>query len=216
MTDRLVFFDLETGGLEPGRHPIIQFAGVAVDAKSFEELDALEVKIHFDPDACEPDALRLNSFNADTWQREAVLPGEAETRISSFLKRHATVEMVSRKGKPYRVAQLVGHNAASFDFPFLSAWYRARDAFLSASFSVLDTLQLARWHFLHTSGAAPKSMRLGDLCEFFDIPAVEAHDALSDVRATAQVCRQLLARFVSPRALTQAEAGLPRHPEVSA
>lgn len=33
MSDRIVFFDLETGGLDPVRHPVIQFAGVAVEVE---------------------------------------------------------------------------------------------------------------------------------------------------------------------------------------
>ena len=40
MEQRLVFFDLETGGLDPKRNPIIQLAAVAVDSH-LEVIEAL-------------------------------------------------------------------------------------------------------------------------------------------------------------------------------
>ncbi len=58
----VVFFDLETGGLEPERHPIIQLAAVAVSGDLERELGELEIKLRFDPAHCEVEALRGNSF----------------------------------------------------------------------------------------------------------------------------------------------------------
>ncbi len=58
MEQRLVFFDLETGGLDPKRHPIIQLAAVAVDA-GLEVLEAFEAKVIFDRNKANAHSLQL-------------------------------------------------------------------------------------------------------------------------------------------------------------
>ena len=189
----LVFFDLETGGLDHGLHAITQIAAVAVAADSLAEVDRFEVKVKFRPENVDPAAMSLNSYNAETWEREAVHPLDACTRLSTFFQKHATVRMTShRTGRDYFVAQLVGHNAATFDGPFLQAWYKRLDQFLPASYRVLCTLQRAVWHFQERPNVCqPESFKLGALCEHFGIPATGAHDALADVLATGELYRAL-------------------------
>ena len=113
---RTVFFDLETGGLEPGVHPIIQFAAVAVD-ENFHTLEELELKLRFDIGVCTGEALEVNSFDPDVWEKQAIDPRAAMVAITSFLKRHNTVKLISKRGNPYYVALMVGHNASNFDGP---------------------------------------------------------------------------------------------------
>jgi oligoribonuclease (3'-5' exoribonuclease) len=47
MEQRIVFVDIETGGLDPKKHPVIQIGAAAVDG-SLEVLEAFEAKIQFD------------------------------------------------------------------------------------------------------------------------------------------------------------------------
>lgn len=194
---RLVFFDLETGGLDPKTHPIIQFAARSVFSDTFEPAGELEIKIRFDPAGCEHGALVVNRYfeRAEEW-KHAETDREAVESIASFLRLHSTVPMVSKAGRPYRLAKLCGHNAAAFDFPFLREFFSIRGAFLPAAFSVLDSLQLARWIFHERSLAGhpePASNRLEDLASALGVEIENAHDALSDVRTTAEVTRRLLA-----------------------
>lgn len=44
--NKMVFFDLETGGLDPGRDPIIQFAAIA--GEDWEIVEELEIKLEFE------------------------------------------------------------------------------------------------------------------------------------------------------------------------
>lgn len=189
---KTVFFDLETGGLDPDVHPITQIALVAVD-EEFNVCEELELKLMFDVGVCSDDALAVNSYDADTWKKEAVSQQQAMAHVSSFLKRHATVKMISKRGSPYYVAQLAGHNAATFDGPFLQKWYRRADQFMPAGYRVLCTLQLAQWHF-YNHASPPSNMKLGTLCNLFGIslPPDEAHDALADVRANVKLARLLI------------------------
>lgn len=189
---KTVFFDLETGGLEPGVHPIIQFAAVAVD-EEFNVVEEIELKLKFNVEDCSPTALEMNAFDPKVWEDQAVDPRAAMIAISSFLKRHSTVKLLSKRGSPYYVALMAGHNAAVFDGPFLQKWYKAADQFLPGYFRVMCTSQLAQWHF-YNDDEAPENMKLGTLCRHFgvDLPEEEAHDALADVRANAKLAQCLL------------------------
>jgi oligoribonuclease (3'-5' exoribonuclease) len=117
---KLVFFDLETGGLNPKRHPIIQLAAIAVDYH-LEPVEAFEAKMRFDEREANRNSLRKNHYHRGLWAREALEPEEVARNFAEFLRRHATVPMLAADGRPYQVAQVVAHNA-SFDGTFLQAW----------------------------------------------------------------------------------------------
>ena len=190
--DRVVFFDLETGGLEPGKHPVIQFAGIAVD-DLWEEVEALELKIAFDIAKAEPAALAVNHYSAEAWA-EAIPAAAAVAQIGNFLRRHSTVRKLSKAQKPYSVARVAAHNAR-FDCDHLGAFFKARGEFCPAAlYEPLDTLALARWVTFREAGPGPVDHKLGSLCAWLGIEYGNAHDALADVRATIQVARILSGR----------------------
>lgn len=195
MEHRLVFVDLETGGLDPKRHPIIQLAAIAVDGENLATLEAIELKVRFDERRAAKYSLRKNSYSRRIWQEQAVPETEAAWKFAEFLKRHATYSNVSRDGREYLLAQLVAHNA-EFDAVFLQAWYNRLDMFFPARRQTLCTLQRSMWYFFENSSGAPQSQRLEALCEHFGVPfsAAEAHDALGDTRATVGLYRALVAR----------------------
>lgn len=190
---RIVFFDLETSGLDKERHAITQIAAIAVCVITGVVHEEIEIKVLFKVEDADPEALRVNSYSKEVWERDAVHPEQALSQFSAFLKRHATVKMTSKLGRPYRVARLAGHNSATFDGPFLQAWYSRLGQFCPASYLTLDTLQLALWHF---SGAVqqfqPENFKLQTLCNHLGIPTEgEAHDALADVKATVALWKFL-------------------------
>lgn len=194
---RIVFFDLETGGLDPDKHPIIQAAFVAVSPieDGMKELAHLELKIQFSEKLCDPKALEMNNYNPDVWNIEAHSPDRACAKIVSFLEEYKDLEQVSKtSGKAYRVAQLAGYNAQAFDFRFLQAWFKRREAFLPASFRVLDSYQLALWFMLVLGrGKETADYKLGSVAEALGIPLEGAeHDALADCRRTVAFTRALL------------------------
>ncbi len=193
MEQRIVCFDLETGGLDPKRHPIIQLAAIAV-TEEFEVPETIEIKIQFDEKKASADALRKNHYHPGLWASVGKEPQEAAREFAAFLKRHATCPMLSAKGQPFNVAQLAAHNSA-FDGPFLSTWYERLGIYLPAKRLVLCTMQLAMWQFLGVE-QGPRSFKLQDLCEHFGIrfDAAKAHDALGDVTATVELFRAMAKR----------------------
>lgn len=194
MSQHLVFFDLETGGTEPKRHPIIQLAAVAVD-EHLEVLEAFEAKIKFNPRQAKAQSLRKNHYHPGVWANDAREPKLVAQDFSEFLRRHASVPALSAQGKPYQVAQLVAHNAA-FDARFLTAWYDKLNLYLPARRLVLCTMQLAMWRFVSGEDAPPANYQLATLCEYFGVPfhAASAHDALGDASATVQLFQALARR----------------------
>lgn len=194
MSSRVVFFDLETGGLDPQVHPVIHFAGVAVD-EAWCPVDEMEVLIAFDEDQAGPEALQKNNYDPERWLREAVPPARAVGQISAFLRRHATLEVPKKSGRgTWLACELAGHNAQSFDRPFLGELFRAHGEFCVGTFQVLDTYSLALWwRALLPAVERPENLRLPTLAAHFGIEHPEAHDALADVRVNVEVAKRLLA-----------------------
>ena len=193
ISPRRVFFDLETGGLNASRHPIIQIAAVAFDIH-WQELERFEVKLKFDEADADPEALKKVCYSKHLWAKHAVSPITAYERFCYFLREHATVDKLSQAGKPYHVARLFAHNA-KFDSEFLWSFHdrlrkKNKKLFLPADRHVICTLQTALLYFETAYDLEkPPDYKLGTLCDYFGIPfsANEAHDALYDCVATARL-----------------------------
>lgn len=187
----------------PG-NPVIQVAAIACEADTWEPLETFEVKLGFRRELATGEALEINSFDHDLWIEESVRCFDGLEMFRAFLDRHKTVELISKKGNPYNVAQLCGHNAASFDLDFIlrsfqdPEWQKyalpgdaprkepVKGIFFPGSFQVIDTLHLARW----VLAGQVEDFKLGTLAEHFKIPT-PTHDALADVRVTVEVARML-------------------------
>jgi len=184
-------FDTETGGLKP-EHPTIQIAALCVDNETFETVDEVEWKIHFEPDRCDPEALEKNSYDPTLWSAEAADPETVRLGLSGFFSRHADYHLISKKGNPYDTVRLIAHNAP-FDVPRLrELWGDQYTPF--CWWYPLDTLQLALWHFARDVDPSerPVNFQLATLCEYFGINPSGAHDALEDCRLVAALLRNLL------------------------
>jgi len=190
-----VFFDLETGGLEP-QHPTIQIAAVAY-GPDWQEIEALELKLKFAEADCAPKALAMNCYDQEAWRQQAVEPLLARAELQTFFERYATWQLVSKKGNHYNTCRIAGHNAAHFDAPRLQAlWGKKYAPF--AWFYPLDTVHLALWYFTCWNVPQPGNYQLTTLCDHFKIPGGDigcAHDALYDARMTAGLAREILYRI---------------------
>lgn len=187
--ERLVFVDLEVGRFKRQRL-ILQIAAVAV-SRSLVELESFEAKIQTDvPRGAD---VRHRRFNRAQWLTEARHPKIVAYDFGRFLGRHATMEISGDSRRRIAVAQLIAHNA-EFDGLFLRDWFERLGLYLPASYRVYCTLQRAMWLFHeHSAMTPPADFKLGTLCRHFGItlPLDEAHDALADVRATAELYRRM-------------------------
>jgi DNA polymerase-3 subunit epsilon len=184
----VVYFDLETGGLEV-THPIIQIGAVAV--RGGQPIDRYEAKLQFLPGYCSPEALAKNGWDEEVWCREAKPALDVAREFAAWLSPYKCLPKVSKAGKAYKVAQLAGYNAAVFDAPRIQRLYQQLGIFLPADYKVLDVMQLVLWYCELYPNHGMDSHKLGNVCAHFGIPLDNAHDALADTLATAQLAELL-------------------------
>lgn len=184
---RMIFFDLETGGLEMDS-PIIQIAAAAVNVDNWKVEATREWKCLFSVADCEPKALEVNHYTPKAWT--AAIPfGEAMDKFHAFIREYRDVSKKSAKGSTYSVAQLAGYNTEAFDMPRVMKYFKDRGLFFAANPWTYDVLQLARWKTIHRVDVLDH--KLTTLCEKFGIEH-NAHDALGDVLATVELARRLM------------------------
>ena len=184
-----VFYDLETGGTR-WNDEIIQIGAVCGD-------DEFEVKLQFDIDNADAEALEMNSFDYDLWINDAIPLEEGLDKFSSWLSDHAYVKKISKKkGKEYWVARLSGYNIIRFDGSFLYRAYNDLSMFRPWDQTVYDVMQLARWCIQDDS----KSFKLIEVAKHLGINLdnINAkggqHDAVWDAMLTRAICYELMPR----------------------
>lgn len=178
-----VYFDLETGGLLPDS-PNIQLAAVAVC--DGQEIDSFNRLIQFDESDADKNALAMNHYDAQRWANEALPEVRVIRQFCAFLSLHKTVTLTSRHGQPYQVARLAGYNAAWFDGPRLNRMIDQYGFFPPWRRPTLDVLQIVM-EKCDQRRLWPKNFKLSTVAEFLGVNVVDAHDALGDVRMTAQI-----------------------------
>ena len=182
----IAFVDLETTGLDPSRHDIIELGVVLVDARTLEVLDEYEALVI--PERlgdAQLDALAINGFTTAAWEHALPLR-EALLAVAPLLDG----------------ALIAGHNVG-FDWSFLEAGFRrAGLALPNVDYHRLDTASLA-WPLVVT-GELP-SMSLEPLAKLLGLERPHPHRALADARCSLEVARRLVERMRAGGVLT----GLP-------
>jgi exonuclease I len=186
-----VYFDYETGGTE-AHHPNTQLAAIAVD-ENYQEVASFNELIQFDEALADPVALALNHYDAAVWKERAIPESEVVEKFATFLEGYKSVTVTSKSGGKYKVARLAGYKAETFDGPRLKRAFA--DRFLPAHPIILDVFQLVQWYCNFFPENLPPSTKLSEVCQFLGIPVDNAHDALSDVRMTAQLERVIRERW---------------------
>lgn len=179
----LVFLDVETTGLDPQKHEILEVAAIRVTADLSRILDTFCTKVRptrlHDAD---PAALTVNGYSDAEWA-DAIELDEALTVLWPILKG----------------AVPAGHNIG-FDLRFLEAAAHAtgratEKGALPTDYRRLDTASLA-W-LLVTTGQSSR-WNLDATCAALGIAQERQHRALDDVRAALQVARVVRERWLHP------------------
>jgi DNA polymerase III epsilon subunit-like protein len=190
MPEKLIYTDIETTGLVPGKHAIIQIAAIKeVDGEVVGELD---LKIKPFPDAhIHPKALEVNGITEDELMSEDRIEyGEAISRFLDFSGLNGFV-------RPSDRAYFVGYNSSGFDFPHMQAM---------ASYCGVDYF-FAKWHWpgIDVAVLACEALRRDRTrMRRFNLEFVaqhlglswdgDLHDAMVDIRLTRDVHRELVRR----------------------
>ena len=169
----IAFIDLETSGLDPTRHEILEIGVIRVQGAGLAEIDRTDVRVH--PrhiETADPAALGLNGYSAKAWENAASLT-EALEWIAPLLEG----------------AILAGHGVA-FDKAFLDvAWRDTGVTPPEMDHHLLDTVTLA-WPLL--AAGLVDSLSLAPVCAALGIDGREPHRALADADRSLDVARVLL------------------------
>lgn len=175
----LIFFDLETSGLDFDKHEIIQISAIdAATGDSFNEY------LDFDIKKADKIALEKNSFDETLWDEKAVPQELGIRRFGEFVKAHAHLEFESRKGK---LAAMAGYNVLGFDKFFVDKSFRRHEIFFPGDYRMYDIYALILWKY-----PGLEKYSLENMCEYLHIGHEELHDSLADVRATIEVAKLIL------------------------
>lgn len=180
---KILYFDTETTGLNPEKHAMIQIAGILeIDGKEEARFDF--TLRPFENDLIDDKALEVHGRTRDEIMTYPS-PGDVYKDIVSFFSRY--IDKYDPKDKFYPA----GYNVR-FDLDFLSSFFRKNGDVYFGSFcnwKAIDALPIM--HFFDAMGYVHyENYKLETVCEKLGIN-IQAHDALSDIRATRELIKKL-------------------------
>ena len=179
-----IVFDCETGGLYEDKNPITQYAAVILDGSTLKEIDRWEtfVKPYADlvieQEALDRTMVSMSDINKGMSVKEFI------STATEFWETHRA------KSKKKEMGRLipVGHNIP-FDNRMLN-WalnYLKKPNVEEWMFpNIIDTLSLAKLAF---GINGEEKINLGACCTAAKIKLTDAHGAMNDVEATADLLR---------------------------
>jgi DNA polymerase III epsilon subunit family exonuclease len=176
----LAFIDVETTGLNPDVHEIIEL-GVVLARQIPQEGKgpALEVVEEFEykiiPERlfnADPESLKINGYTSEKWTDAKPLK-----------------EVMEDFAKRTQGASFVAHNV-SFDLEFIKRAFERAGVKNLMHYHKIDTISLAFAKLYHDPKAEKFSLRF--LCEYLGIKNESAHTAISDARATFELYQKLI------------------------
>lgn len=153
------FLDIETTGLDPQQHAVIEVGYILEDSDSGEEYARREVSLEFDPTYADPKALEVNG-----WGKREFAPVMEKPRFAQLL--HLDLTDV----------EVIGNNV-QFDMMFLSTFLKEHGLQPSWRYHVVDLKAIAGGAL----GLKPP-WKTDDLCAQLKTatPGDRAHTAMGD------------------------------------
>ena len=181
-----IVYDLETGGLSPEKHAIVQIGMIAIAGDTLEEIERYTTYCKpYHPDLTYEDkALEINKAtmkDINGGKDIKVVVGE----MIAFFERH---KVGNFKKRPI----MVGHNIDEFDTTFLRLYFDLVDEDLMKYISptTMDTLKLAHAKWQHLPDIGKYNLRAA--CEKAGVDLIDAHGAMTDTEATTNLFRYFL------------------------
>ena len=182
---KVFWLDIETGGLDPQKNPILQLAYVIeIDGKRIESGDLRSCG--FLGAEVDPKALEVNGLE---WEQTA--KQMYETELYEILIKVLSY-YVNRFDKADKF--VIGGYNVGFDVGFLREMFKRQgDKYFGAwfAFQFIDPSSIVR--FVQYAGAMDEfaRMKLVDLAKHFEVDRPNAHDALADIEMTIDVVNKM-------------------------
>lgn len=188
---KILYFDTETTGTIAGVHEITQFAAIIeVDGVVKEEVNW----------RCQPtrwDKIDAKAIETTGVSIEELKKFQEPSKMLADIKK-LLLKYESKYDKGPQKFYPAGHNV-SFDLEFLNAFFKQHGDFDDKKWGItsyqnwraLDSRIFC--NFLSMAGKLPNILdhKLGTLCTHYEIE-IQAHDAMSDIRATRTLINKML------------------------
>lgn len=176
-----VVFDTETTGLVALKNSIIEIACCSFDHSltDLKEFESGVMKVYDNRE------IQQGALDANGITREQLSNGRDPAVVVKELIKYLSSLKVGN-AKPV----LCGHNADSFDIPFLdnmfSVFKEDLSKYVNTNFTI-DTMWWAR-----CKREEQTNYKLGTCCELENIELIDAHRAITDTRATKELVKTFL------------------------
>jgi len=185
---KIIYLDTETTGVDPKVNDIIQLAGIVeIDG---QEMDTIELKVQpFDYNNISPEALQVNGITLEQL-RTFMPPKEGHGQLTRFLGKF--INKFDKLDKFTIAGQKV-----DFDAGFLREFFfKAGDQYYGSWFNYRHVDLLAFTRLLRYAGRLTiENDKLTTVAEHFGV-SLNAHDALEDIRATRELLKMLIDRYL--------------------
>jgi len=184
-----IVYDTETGGLDKEKNPITQFACVVLDYKTLKEIDRWETFIKpYNDLIIEKEALEHTMVSMSDINNGISLKKFIKT-ASLFMDEHRGKTKIKEAGRLVPVGHNITFDNNMLDYAFNLEGKSLFD-FVQPNF--IDTMTLAK---LTWGLSGNEKIRLSDCCERAKIRLTDAHGAMNDVEATADLFRFYMKRL---------------------
>lgn len=190
MSQKILYFDTETTGTDCLRNEITQFAAIIeIDGKVVEEINWRCQPTRWD--CVDADALRTTGITIEELKKQQPAEkmfADVKTLLGKYIPKYSKM--------PDRFYP-AGHNV-SFDLDFLNAFFKQHGNAEDRQWGItsyqnwraLDSRVFS--NFLAVNGHINlPDVKLSTLAKHFNIE-INAHDALSDIRATRLLIKELM------------------------
>ncbi|BBN06992.1 DNA polymerase III subunit epsilon [Marchantia polymorpha subsp. ruderalis] len=176
----VICFDIETTGLHPAYHRIIEFAARDLSGGEYSTIETL-----VNPDREVPlESERIHKISSKMVNKPDV-PRWKDVAL-------AIVSFVESRRKGQGSVILVAHNGKRFDVPFIMKEFRDCDVPIPSYWRFADSMPLARSAMKSLGQKRPK-VALMDLFNFYNLQSVgDAHRAMADVNMLAPVLQMVM------------------------
>lgn len=192
---KVLYIDVETTGLNPDRHGIIQLAQI-IEINGVMVSESVWNVMPFGDDDIDEKALQVTGTDPNSLFTE---PRRRPVQVWQSIK-HLWDQFIDKFNRDDKFI-LAGYNIDSFDQQFLRAWIakcEPNDRFSVAGSYIghltMDPLPLLKWLKIMNMIDLP-NLKLQTVCDHLNIKLDQAHDALADIRATRILIHRIRAAF---------------------
>jgi DNA polymerase III subunit epsilon len=190
---KVMYLDTETTGVDPKINDIVQLAAIIeIDGR---EMETFKMNCHpFDWNAVEDKALEVNRITREDLETFPA-PVQMHTALTKVLGKY--VNKYDRMDK-----LTIAGQKADFDAGFLREFFfKNGDQYYGSWFNYRHVDLLAVVRFLRYAGRLKiENDKLTTVAEYFGV-ALDAHDALEDIRATRELIKILIDRYLVKEAI---------------